>query len=89
MKHLLIMFLPLLTLFSCSKDDGVLESEPPTESGKSFQIIVGSTTFSGSFYATEAAETFQAALPLTVNMSDMNDNEKHCELPQSLPIGPV
>lgn len=85
MRHLLIMFISLLSLFSCSKEDGILETEPPTESGVNFQIIVGSRAFTGTLYTTEAAEMFQATLPLTVTMSDMNDNEKHCELPQSLP----
>lgn len=84
MRHLLIMFISLLPLFSCSKEDGILETEPPAESGINFRIIVGSTTFTGTFYTTEAAETFQAILPFTVTMSDMNDNEKHCDLPQSL-----
>lgn len=85
MRHLLIMLISLLSLFSCSKDDGVLETEPPAESGLNFRIIIGSATFSGSFYTTEAAEAFRATLPLTVTMSDLNDNEKHCELPQNLP----
>lgn len=85
MKYLLIKFLPLLVLCSCSKDDGVFETQPPTESGMDFRVIVGSTTFTGVFYTTEAAEVFRATLPLTVTMSDMNDNEKHCELPQNLP----
>lgn len=85
MKHLLIMFLPLLLLCSCSKNDSVFETELPTESDLNFQIIVGSATFFGSFYTTEAAEAFRAMLPFTATMGDMNKNEKHCELSQNLP----
>src|SRR3954471_11901526 len=33
----------------------------------------------------EAARAFAAQLPLTLNMPDLNGNEKHAKLPKSLP----
>lgn len=34
---------------------------------------------------TEAARAFAAMLPLSMDMADLNRNEKHAELPKSLP----
>lgn len=38
---------------------------------------------------TEAARGFAAMLPLSIDMPDLNDNEKHADLPKSLPTDSV
>lgn len=40
------------------------------------KIIVNGTEFSAKFHDTKAAEEFKAMLPLTLDMSELNGNEK-------------
>ena len=48
-------------------------------------MIIGEHRFAITMADTEAAREFAAMLPLTINMSDLNDNEKHAQLPRALP----
>jgi hypothetical protein len=49
-------------------------------------MTVGERRFAITLADTEAARAFAAMLPLTVDMADLNRNEKHADLPQSLPV---
>jgi hypothetical protein len=53
--------------------------------GKRMWMTAGSRRFSVSLADTDAARAFVALLPLTLQMSDLNDNEKTAKLPRSLP----
>lgn len=48
-------------------------------------MTIGEHRFSITPADTEAAREFAAMLPLTIDMPDLNNNEKHAELPKSLP----
>jgi hypothetical protein len=48
-------------------------------------VTVGERRFAITLNDTEAARAFAAMLPLTIAMADLNSNEKHAELPASLP----
>ncbi len=48
-------------------------------------MTVGERRFAITLANTEAARTFAAMLPLTIDMPDLNNNEKHATLPQALP----
>jgi hypothetical protein len=48
-------------------------------------MTVGKRRFAITLTDTAAARAFAAQLPLTLNMSDLNGNEKHAELPKALP----
>jgi hypothetical protein len=49
------------------------------------RITVGSKVFSATLSDNATATAFKAMLPLTVNMSDLNANEKHADLAHELP----
>lgn len=49
------------------------------------EILVGNKTFSATLYDNEAARTLIDMLPLTLNMSELNGNEKYYYLDKSLP----
>jgi hypothetical protein len=51
-------------------------------------MIIGERRFSITLADTEAAREFAAMLPLSIDMGDLNGNEKHAELPKSLPANP-
>lgn len=49
-------------------------------------MTVGERRFAIALADTEAARAFVAMLPLTIDMADLNNNEKHAELPGALPM---
>jgi hypothetical protein len=49
------------------------------------RLAVGGQRFAITLADTDAARAFAALLPLSVDMADLNANEKHAELPQALP----
>lgn len=48
-------------------------------------MTVGERRFAITLSDNDAARAFAAQLPLTVDMSELNGNEKHAELPKALP----
>lgn len=48
-------------------------------------ITVGGRRFAVTLSDSDAARAFEAQLPLTLEMSELNGNEKHAELPKALP----
>lgn len=89
---------------SCSKELPDLPSrdeqpETPGESGNDdgyedhmsnkFEMTVGTAVFSGSLADNATAGAFRALLPITVNMSELNGNEKYFYLPEALTAAPV
>ncbi|MDR1228151.1 MAG: hypothetical protein LBK55_03905 [Azoarcus sp.] len=48
-------------------------------------MTVGERRFAITQADTEAARAFAAMLPFTIDMADFNSNEKHAELPRTLP----
>jgi len=52
-------------------------------------MTVGERRFAISLTNTPAARAFAAQLPLTLDMADLNGNEKHAELPKALPTSAI
>lgn len=48
-------------------------------------ITVGTQVFTAKFYGNEASRALMAQMPFTVNMTDLNRNEKYYNLPENLP----
>lgn len=48
-------------------------------------MTVGTATFTATLADNETAKAFKAMLPMTINMRDVNSNEKFFTLPQNLP----
>ena len=56
--------------------------------GKDMEIKIGKHTFSAALADNETAKAFGERLPMTLDMSELNGNEKYCYLDQSLPSAP-
>ena len=56
-----------------------------TSMSNKLKITVGSTSFNVILEDNATAKAFKALLPITVNMSDLNGNEKYFNLSNSLP----
>jgi len=88
---LVITFLSCLIciqLFAhCNKNNDMTSTSdnvPDTDSAK-LKITIGSNTFNATVYNNTTATAFKAKLPLTINMSELNGNEKYFDLPDNLP----
>lgn len=53
------------------------------------KIIVGSTTYIVSLENNPSARALKAMLPITLDMKELNGNEKYSDLPASLPVDPA
>jgi hypothetical protein len=77
-----------IQLYACNKND---KSEPANNSDNisntdSMKITIGTHIFKAKLYDNATATAFKAKLPMTVNMSELNGNEKLFDLPDSLPM---
>jgi hypothetical protein len=98
MKHTLIIIFSIFSLFTsfASYDkDASGPSNPdaennngnnnPNPTGSQMRIKIGSSTFTATLYDNATATAFKALLPMTVNMSELNGNEKYFDLSAILP----
>ena len=53
--------------------------------GNKMRIKIGSKTFTATLDDSETAKAFKALLPLTLEMEELNGNEKKFDLPKPLP----
>jgi hypothetical protein len=87
MKNIFILFLVMQSAFSgCAQGNGT--NVQPRENDVKIKIIVGGNEFSAVTYDNETTRAFISRLPLTVNMTELNRNEKYYNLPQNLPGTP-
>jgi hypothetical protein len=49
------------------------------------KITVGTNTFTATLYNNATVTAFKTRLPMTINMRDLNGNEKYFDLPNNLP----
>lgn len=93
MKHSFLIFTLLMLVIGCSasscdKNERNIHPDPvDTTNMKSnkIKITVGSKTFAATLSDNSAAKAFRDMLPITINMTDLNGNEKYFDLPKSLP----
>ncbi|QNF31394.1 hypothetical protein HUW51_01155 (plasmid) [Adhaeribacter swui] len=96
-RSLIIIFslFSLLTSFAaCDKDDSTTNNPDvgtnngntnANPTGSKMKIIIGTRTFTATLYDNATATAFKALLPITVNMNELNGNEKFFDLAASLP----
>lgn len=72
------------TTESTAKNENVLQDNSDTVTERKLRISVGGHSFTATLDDTKAAEEFAAFLPLTLNMSELNGNEKYYYLDGSL-----
>ena len=83
-----ITLLICIQLFACCNKNNDMTSTPnnfPNTDSAKLKITIGNNTFNASVYNNATATAFKAKLPLTINMSELNGNEKYFDLPNSLP----
>ena len=87
MKRLLILTLLVVSFVSCrscNKRTATSASNTnPTVS--KMKIKIGNSTFTATLYDNATVTEFKSLLPMSVNMVELNGNEKYVDLPGSLP----
>ena len=83
----ILMIAALFALAGCAPDGGSSTDDNNENGGEIMNITVKVNTeeFSATLADNETAKAFYALLPLTLNMTELNGNEKYCYLPGSLP----
>jgi hypothetical protein len=87
---LVITFLTCLIciqLFACNRTNDILtDSSNILDTGSmKLKIIIDTNRFTATLYTNATATAFKAKLPLTIDMKDLNGNEKYFDLANSLP----
>lgn len=90
---IIIFVFPLLVWSACNNvfatppEEVIQENlNENTENMKdTLTITIGDKVFTATLEANATTAAFQATLPLTVNMTELNGNEKFFDLPASLP----
>ena len=77
-----LMCCVLMTLAACPNGN---QGDGGEDGVYSMKVTVGNKEFTATLYNTEAAQAFAKMLPLTVDMSELNGNEKYFYLDTSLP----
>jgi hypothetical protein len=93
MKTLVLTLSFILTIIvcfsSCKKatltDNEKLTEQNMTNTNSKIWIKVGEKTFTATLSDSPTTKAFKALLPLTLNMGELNNNEKYAQLPQSIP----
>jgi hypothetical protein len=87
------LVLGLLLLYGCQASEAAAPGSGPKDAAAKFAqqegqrmwMIVGERRFDITLENTDAARAFAAQLPLTLDMAELNGNEKHADLSQALP----
>jgi hypothetical protein len=100
MKYFVVIMLSVASLFGgsfgCNKDHSAVAGNTNTYNegsnttdntkGNKMKIKIGSNTFNATLFDNATANAFKAMLPLTLNMDELNGNEKKYDFPNTLPI---
>jgi hypothetical protein len=88
---------PLITLLSCfiffqifaccSKNNEVKSATKNVlnKDNMKLKITIGTHTFTATLYNNATVTAFKSRLPMTINMRELNGNEKYFDLPNNLP----
>ena len=83
----LLACLICIQLFACNKNKELTTNSNNIldTSSMKIKITVGTNSFTASLFNNATATAFKAKLPLSIDMKELNGNEKYFDLPNSLP----
>jgi len=92
LKRLLLLVFLTVSLDSCAtfckNADTAASKKNTNPTGSKMKIKIGNSTFGVTLYGNATVTAFKSLLPLTVNMIELNGNEKYADLPRDIPANP-
>ena len=87
MKAIILVLMIGMQFNACSKDENPAQADTRDTSSNTtkMKITIGSSVFTAVLYDNPSATAFKARLPLTINMTELNGNEKYYDFPSPLP----
>ena len=89
MKHSLLLVFCVFSLFTgfafCDPGAGNNSDSNRHPTGDQMRIKIGTNAFPATLYDNATAAAFKSLLPMTVNMGELNGNEKYFDLSGNLP----
>lgn len=85
---LVSLFFPVF-IWGCRENKGLETGLPSTEiktGTMKLKVTIGTNVFTVTLADNETAKKFRALLPLTMNMAELNGNEKYANLAAALPV---
>lgn len=82
LTHIFLVSLFCLHLIASAKNNVIADKN---EISTKMKIKIGSSTFKATLYNNSSANAFKAMLPLTINMEELNKNEKFFYFDKTLP----
>ena len=85
MRHTMNLIVAMMMFFAtaCTPEDKPLS--PASTTVDDITVTIGDQSFTAKMEQNSTAEAFRALLPLTLEMQELNGNEKYHYLAQSLP----
>lgn len=77
-----------LQLIACNKNNQMAVSINDSLKTDSVRLLitVGTKSFTATLYNNASTTAFKSGLPMTINMVELNGNEKYFDLPKNLPV---
>jgi hypothetical protein len=91
MNHSFLILITFMSVLICSASscnkvaDNINSENSHTMINGKIKITVNSQTFTATLLDNNSAKAFEEMLPLTINMIELNSNEKYYDLPDDLP----
>ncbi|TWP24270.1 hypothetical protein ETU10_03230 [Apibacter muscae] len=77
-------------LSACCKDNRINSSKQmDIKNQQEIKLIIGTTTINLTLENNHTSKAFVSQLPLTIEMNDLNENEKYGNLSENLPTNPL
>ncbi len=79
-----LVFYVLIGICAGKKEDNRSDNTNSI-TGNKVKVIIGTKTYDATLFDNKTTDAFKAMLPLMLNMTDYNSNEKKFDLPVNLP----
>lgn len=85
-----MLFMTLTTMTACARDDNEADSESQilqndnSNMNSTLKLTIGQTSFTATLEDNATVKELQFLLPMTLQMDELNGNEKYCYLSSSL-----
>jgi hypothetical protein len=84
-----LMSLICIQLAACNRNSEIVQTNNPNNNSNTdttkMKITIGTNIFTATLYNNATATAFKGKLPMTINMTELNLNEKYFDLPNALP----